>query len=399
MKVLTVHNRYQQRGGEDVVVEMESRILREHGHEVISLCRDNAEIPASGLVSKLRYARDAFWSRDTYNCVRDLIRKTKPTIAHVHNTVFVVSPSVYSACKGEGIPVVQTLHNFRLLCPPSTFLRDGQVCRDCVSSSLLEGVRHGCYRGSRCQTAFLASILAVHRRAGTLSSAIDTYIALSEFSRGVFIESGFDPERVVVKNNSVADPGPPLRTRQPYAVFVGRLVPEKGVRTLLRAWQLLPEIHLKIVGSGSLETELKSYAAAMHMSNVSFLGDCDHARAVDTIRNARMMVFPSEWYEGHPLSILEAFASGVPVVGSHLGVMLDLIEPDVTGWFFEAGNADHLAAVTRRVWNDEALLWRCGVNARKAYTAKYHPAASYERLMEIYENTIACKRTRVAIAA
>ena len=240
MRILTIHNTYQQPGGEDVVVAQESRLLEQRGHIVNSYQRSNHEIEALSFTQKLGLISRIVSASDTKLAVRDLLQNLKPDVVHIHNTFLMVSPAVYEVCQDESMPVVQTLHNYRLLCPASTFYRAGAVCEDCVIGGLLRSVQHGCYRDSRVMSGAIAFMLQTHRSRQTWSHGIDAYIAISDFVKDRFVESGFSANKILVKANFV-EPDPGERSRPgDFALFVGRLLPEKGLSTLLQAWQHLP---------------------------------------------------------------------------------------------------------------------------------------------------------------
>lgn len=386
MKVLLVHNEYQQPGGEDVVFRLEHQLLTSFGHQVGTYKRTNHEISRYSIFRRLLLIKQIIWAEDTRQDICRILRKEKPDIVHVHNTFTQTSPSIYAQCREAGVPVVQTLHNFRLLCPAATFYRNGHVCDECVTQSLRRSVVHGCYRNSRLATAAVASMLATHRRLHTWNNNINGYIALTEFARQKFICGGFPPEKLFVKPNFVA-PDPGLGTqRGGYALFVGRLSTEKGLRTLLRAWtRFRKTIPLSIIGDGPLSAELKNYAAGASLSSVSFLGRLDHDETQRAIKDALFLVVPSECYENFPMTIVEAFASGTPVICSRLGAMQEVVRDHHTGLHFEPNNCDHLADKVAWAWAHPARMRAMGMAARKEYELKYTAEKNHTRLMEIYQ--------------
>src|SRR5215470_11365333 len=259
MNILVVHNAYQQAGGEDAVVAQEIGLLQRHGHTVTLYKRSNDEIAALPFVQKLGLVTRVVDARDTRVAVCKLIRDLKPDIVHVHNTFAMVSPAVYDACQEANVPIVQTLHNYRLLCPASTLYREGSVCEECVTDSLLRSVQHACYRDSRVMSGAVALMLKTHRSRQTWNQKIDAYIAISRFVKDKFVQSGFPAVKMHVKPNFV-DPDPGERTRAGHnALFVGRLSPEKGPTTLLQAWQRFSDpIPLLIVGDGPMRRSLEA---------------------------------------------------------------------------------------------------------------------------------------------
>jgi glycosyltransferase involved in cell wall biosynthesis len=390
MKIALVHNTYLEQGGEDVVFWQERRLLQEAGHEVLEYQRFNQEMQQYSAVRRLTVIGRTVWASDSYREFSKLLQENRPDIVHVHNTFPLVSPSILWACKRERVPVVHTLHNYRLLCPGANFIRDGKPCEDCTQGSIWQSVAHGCYRDSRPQTAAVALMLSVHRAKKTWERAVDRYIVLTEFARSRFVNAGFAPEKISIKPNFV-DPDPGKRSGEPsYALFVGRVSEQKGAHTLLKAWRQLPkDCILRVVGDGPLSAELESQVKSEGLSNVSFTGRLPRERVVEEMKGARFVIFPSQLYENLPLTIIEAFACGVPVVASKLGAMQEIVSQDRTGLFFKAGNADDLARAAKLAWEQPRYMRQLGDNARAEYEAKYTAAANYRQLVEIYREVIA----------
>ncbi len=388
MKILLVHNFYRQPGGEDVVMNAEANMLRRAGHDVRIYVRDNDEIDSSGMIKAASLALNTVWARDTYRELKSILANDKPDIAHFHNTFPQVSPAGYDACRNAGVPVVQTLHNYRLLCPGATLYRNNVYCDRCLEGSLLNSVIHGCYRGSHAATAVTAAMLGIHRFRNTWSERVDQYIALTEYGRRMFIRGGLPGERITVKPNFLAnDPGP-RESRGNYAVFVGRLSPDKGLRTLLQAWKQLPEIPLMIAGDGPFREQLEEEAQRAGLTHVVFKGYLSKADTMETIRGARFLVFPSEWPEGFPMTIAESFACGVPVLSSDIGGLPEIVIPNRTGFLFRTGDADHLVQSAERAWNDVEATAAVGRTARAEYLARYTSGRNYRQLMDIYERAM-----------
>ena len=389
MKIVLVHNQYQQGGGEDVVFAQERRNLERAGHEVAIYHRSNSEIGDSATLGRLALAKDTVWSARTRRDFARLLDREAPDIVHVHNTFVVISPSIYSACRERGIPVVQTLHNFRLMCPSATFYRDGNVCEACAHSGLWSAVRHACYRDSRAASATVALMLATHRLLGTWRDSIDAYIALTTFSREKFIAGGLSPEKIFVKPNFVdPDPGP-RTTAGDYAVFTGRLSPEKGVMTLLRAWEQLP-VHcpLQIVGDGPERPLLEAFVRDHKIPSITFRGRLTREETVATVKCARFAIVPSVYYEGFPMVIAEAMACGVPVICSRLGAMEEIVADGVTGLHFNPGDADHLTRKVEWACQHASAMREMGREARREYESRYTADRNYSLLLEIYQRTL-----------
>ena len=389
MKILLVHNRYQQGGGEDVVFVQERRNLERAGHEVVAYHRSNWEIDNPSPLARLALAKDTVWSTRTRRDFAQLLDRETPDIVHVHNTFVVISPSIYSACQERGVPVVQTLHNFRLMCPTATFYRDGNICEACAERGLWNAVRHGCYRGSRTASATVALMLATHRLLGTWRNSIDAYIALTGFSRDKFIAAGFSPTKIFVKPNFIdRDPGS-RTTVGDYAVFTGRLSAEKGVMTLLRAWERLPvPCALQIVGDGPERPQLKAFAHERSISGIAFRGRLTREETLAVVKGARFVIVPSVYYEGFPMVIVEAMACGVPIVCSRLGAMEEIVAHGVTGLHFSAGDPDDLIRKVEWAWQHPSEMQEMGRAARREYENHYTADRNYSLLMEIYERTL-----------
>jgi glycosyltransferase involved in cell wall biosynthesis len=384
MKILLVHNYYQQAGGEDVVFEAEAGLLEAHGHRVLRYTARNDRVAH---LPQLTLGRMAIWNSATYRGVKSLLRQERPDIVHVHNTLPVISPAVYYAARAAGVPVVQTLHNYRLLCPSAILFRAGLVCEACIHRAVpMPGVRYGCYRGSRSASAGVATMLAVHRTVGTWRRGVDRFLALTEFARDKFIEGGIAAERISVKPNFTPDPGVQARNGD-YALFVGRLVPEKGLRTLLQAWPRLgSRIRLRVIGDGP-DAHLVKAAVEAGLA-IEFLGRQRPADVITAMAGARFLVFPSEWYETFGLSIIEAYAVGLPVLASRLGSMSNLVKHGLTGLHFRPGDPDDLAArVDWAVAHPEDVR-AMGRNARREYESCYTPERNYRLLLQIYQSVM-----------
>lgn len=390
MKVLLIHNRYRTSApsGEDAAVQNEQRMLERRGVEVVRFDRCNDDIDDSTPFAKAVMAANTIWSQRSRNELRELVHQVRPDVAHVHNTFSMLSPSVYGACQSEGIPVVQTLHNFRFFCPSALFLRDGKPCEDCVERSLLQSVRHRCYRNSLAATATLAGMLALHRAIGTYSHQINRYIALTAFARSKIIKGGIAEGKIVVKPNFVPDSPAAGSGRGGYAVFVGRLLEGKGVQTLIQAWQQLPTARLKVVGDGALRPQLEAQARELGLG-VEFTGRLDRPSVLQAVADAQFLIIPSEWYEGFPMVIAESFACGTPVVASRIGSLQELVEEGATGTQFTPGDPSDLARAVRRLLDDADGLRQMRVGARRYYETHLTEEQNFTQLMSVYTDVIA----------
>ncbi len=389
MKILAVHNRYQRPGGEDQVFVDETALLETRNHRVLRYEVHNDQVKQ---VNRLTLAKDTVWNSSAYRELGALIRRERPDVVHFHNTLPLVSPAGYYAARAEGVPVIQTLHNYRLLCPVALFFRDGRVCEDCMGKAVpWPGVVHRCYRGSLAASGVIATMLTVHRALRTWTEMVDVYVALTEFARSKFIEGGLPAGKIVVKPNFVApDPGRG-QGGGGYALFVGRLAPEKGTGTMLAAWERLgTRIPLKIVGDGPLRDRVVE--AAARRSNVEWLGHRPVEEVHALMGKADMLVFPSEWYETFGRVAVEAFATGTPVIGANIGAVAELVEHGRTGLEFRPGDPEDLVTQVEWALSHPAELRRMRDEVRAEFEAKYTAERNYRALMEIYEAALERKK-------
>jgi glycosyltransferase involved in cell wall biosynthesis len=384
-RILVVHNAYQHRGGEDAVVEAESALLRAHGHGVELFSRRNDELAGLG---RLTAARDTLWSSRTVREIGARIIAFQPDVIHIHNTFPLISPSVYWSAARASVPVVQTLHNFRLLCPQAMFLRDGKVCEDCLGALPWRAVLHRCYRNSIAQTAVVTSMIGIHRAMGTYRTRVTHYIALNRFSRDKFVEAGFPSERISIKPNFVDLPPPHETQTRSGALFVGRLSSEKGTAVLARAMAIRLNTVVDIIGSGPDQLSLEG------VPSTRLLGWQVPEAIYARMREAAYLIMPSIWYENFPRTVVEAFACGLPVIASRLGGIPEIVQDGESGLLFEAGNANDLAQKMAWAEANPAAIREMGTNARREYEAKYTPEINYRQLMNIYSDAIAAVRPR-----
>ena len=389
MKILAVHNRYQRPGGEDQVFVDETALLETRNHRVLRFEVHNDQVKH---VNRLTLAKDTVWNTSAYRELRALIRRERPDVVHFHNTLPLVSPAGYYAARAEGVPVIQTLHNYRLLCPVALFFRDGRVCEDCMGKAVpWPGVVHGCYQGSRAASGVIATMLTVHRALRTWTEMVDVYVALTEFARNKFIEGGLPAGKIVVKPNFVVpDPGRG-QGGGGYALFVGRLAPEKGTGTMLAAWDRLgTRIPLKIVGEGPLKDQV--VGAAARQANVEWLGHRPGADVHALIGKADMLVFPSQCYETFGRVAAEAFAAGTPVIAANIGAVAELVEHGRTGLKFRPGDPEDLVTQVEWALSHSAELQCMREEVRAEFEAKYTAERNYRTLMEIYEAALERKK-------
>jgi glycosyltransferase involved in cell wall biosynthesis len=385
MKILSVHNSYQTPGGEDQVFAQEADLLRSHGHQVVLFHTSNDQVKGK---NPLVLLGNTIWNSHMHSELLALMQLERPDIVHVHNTFPLISPAVYYAANQAGIPVVQTLHNFRMLCPAGTLFRDGHVCEDCVGKRIpWPGVVHGCHRSSRLSTAAGAAMVATHNFKQTWSKTVSAYIALTNFTRNKFIEAGFPAEKIFVKPNYLqSDPGQG-QGKGNYALFVGRLTAEKGIRTLFEAWrQIGNTLPLQIAGHGPMASEVEQ--SSREVEGVTWLKWLPREEILQRMKDASVLVLPSTWYEGFPMIIAEAYAVGLPVIASNLGSMASIVDHHRTGLHFTAGSASGLVDALQWYVGHPAEVSLMRAQARLEYETKYTAERNYAQLMDIYDSVL-----------
>ena len=388
LRVLVVHNTYQQRGGEDSVVEAECALLRQSGHEVELYQRNNADVASRG---QLQLAVDTVWSTRTSAEIDQIVQRFAPDVIHVHNTLALISPSVYWAAARARVPVVQTLHNFRLMCPQGMLLRQEAVCEDCVGKLPWRAVVHRCYRGSIGASAVVATTLSVHRAIGTFRNKVTRFIALNEFCRDKFVSAGLPAERIRIKPNFLDMPAAMAPSLVPRSggLFVGRLTAEKGVRVLLEALRQCDSATMSVVGTGELEAEVDAVAGA------NWLGFKPLDEILRLMQAASYLVLPSIWFENFPRTIVEAYACSLPVIASRLGALPEIVLDGETGLLFDPNSADDLARKLHWASTHPDEMLAMGRNARARYEQFYTPQANYKLLSDIYAESIESRASHV----
>jgi glycosyltransferase involved in cell wall biosynthesis len=381
MKILTIHNKYLNRGGEDESRESEDKLLEANGHEVRHLLFENTTIHSRNL---LRVGLECSWSRSSYHLVQAAIQDWRPDIVDIHNFFPLASPAVWYAAKDLGVPVVQTLHNYRLLCPGGAFVREGRVCEDCTRHLVpFPGVLHGCYQGSALHTGAVALMITLHRALRSAHRAVSLFIVLSEFEKQKFVENGFPESRLFVKPNFVADSGSRGREGKDF-LFAGRLSPEKGIEVLLRAMETEGDLpHLNIIGDGPLLGEVEE--AARRNPRIRYLGRRSHAEVLEFMANSSCVIVPSTCYETFGRVVAEAFSRGTPVILSRIGALAEIADHQRTGLFFRPGDAQDLASVLKYASANPEELIQMGKNARREYEDKFTAARNLRLLLSAYE--------------
>ncbi|NBD32738.1 MAG: glycosyltransferase [Cyanobacteria bacterium] len=388
MKVLLIHNQYQQLGGEDTIFTTEANLLESYGHPVYRYLLNNHKLQK---MNSLAITKATLWNSQVYQELRTLIRQNKPQVAHFHNTFPLISPAAYYAAQAEGIPVIQTLHNFRLLCANGLFFRDGRICEDCLHyHNPLPGMLHACYRNNRIATTAATLMVKFHSLLNTWSKAIDYFIIYSKFAQEKFIKSGLPEEKIAFKTNFLY-PAPEIGTGDgDYALFVGRLAPEKGTNTLLQAWKKLQgKIPLKIVGDGPLANQIATEAA--NLNGVEWLKRQPLEEIYQLMGKAKCVIIPSEWYETFGRVGIEALAKGTPLIVTKIGALAELVQHKYNGLHFRLADPEDLATQVQWLLDHPLELNEMRHNARCEFEAKYTATANYQRLMEIYQWAIANK--------
>lgn len=401
MKILFVHNFYGSSApsGESHVYEVERALLASSGHTLAEFTRHSDEIRGQRAWGVIKGGAATPWNPWAARAIRRAVTQFRPDVVHVHNTFPLISPAIFHALADTGAARVLTLHNYRLFCPAAIPMRAGKVCTDCLDThSSRPALRHGCYRGSRLATLPLAANVALHRRLGTWTRKVDAFIALTEFQRERMIEAGLPNGLVHVKPNFY--PGRPAvvpwHERSASVVFAGRLTAEKGVLALVGAWMAwgagAPE--LRIVGDGDLRDQLERLAATAPAVPIRFLGQLASAAAQEEIARARLLVLPSEWFEGFPMVVREAFAFGTPAAVSNIGPLPSIVREGENGVVFEPADPQSLLKTLRAAWETTGELERLAAGARRSFESLYTEDANYRMLMEIYEQAMDVSRRR-----
>lgn len=393
-RILAVHGFYQQRGGEDQVFENETALLESRGHEVYRHTVHNADVAKYG---RLRLGLSTVWNSDSYREISRKLRDLKPDVMHIHNFLPLISPAAYYAARRCGVPVVQTLHNYRLLCPNALLYREGHICELCLPRTIKwPSVRHACYRDDRAANLAMVAMIAVHRAIGTWRRRIDAYIALSDFSRGKFISGGLPAERVFVKPNFMATV-PSEAARDPSAImnralYVGRLSTEKGINFLIRSWAEA-DMPLDVIGDGPLMASLRAGAP----DNVAFHGFLPPEQVRARMRTAAFLIFPSQCYENMSQVLVEAMALGLPIIAARMGASGKLITHERTGLLFAPGDRPELLRMVAWAWAHPEALKEMGARAQQVFRERYSEDASYRALISIYNFVTTGRRPSSAL--
>ena len=371
-----------------MALESETSVLAEKGHEVKTIFFENS--PIEGFGSKIKTAFSSIYSFSSARKVTRAIKEFDPNIIHIHNIFFIASPSILYAAKRYKVPVVMSLHNYRLICANALLLRNGKICELCIHHRFpVSGIRYKCYRNSALESGLVTTLTGLHKLIGTWKNKVTAFITLNEFSRSKFLDSSLNllPENIVTKPNFVPDPGEGDEQREDFFLFAGRLVKEKGAHILIQAFANIPHQKVVIVGDGPERISLQE--ETMHYSNISFMGQLDKRQLGEYMKRCKALICPSIWFEGTPLTVIEAFASGTPVIASRLGVLSESIIDGYNGLHFTAGDAIDLVKkieIFLTETGDNRMFYK---NARQTYLEKHHQEIHYRAILKIYENAIA----------
>jgi glycosyltransferase involved in cell wall biosynthesis len=393
MRIVVAHNRYKYAGGEDSVLRAEVEMLRDAGHVIELFEADNRTI--EGTLAKISAAGSLFHSTCSSQRMAALLRTFRPAILHIHNWFPLLSPSIISAANEQGIPVIQTLHNFRMLCANGSMHRDGHICHDCLGKQFpLNGVVHRCYSNSRLGSALVATAFSYHRLAHTWDG-VTTFIALSEYQKELLVVGGLEARQITVKPNFVKRNSQVGTGRGGFALFVGRLTPEKGIRTVLRAWaENRISIELKIMGDGPLAEEVRE--KVRNMPQVQYLGHQSTTEVYAAMADAKFVICASECHEAFGLSIVEALSCGTPVLAADTGTVKELIDDGRTGFHFAAGDSSDLAAKATALATNNAKYQQMRRSCRAVYEERYTDTINYKLLMNIYQRAIVSAHVQTA---
>ena len=385
MNILLVHDFYQNFGGEDSIALREKVLLERSGIPLRFYSRDNIEIKEYSFLQKLRFIPRTVFSGFTANSIEKIIREFEPTVAYTHNIFPLISPSIYHTLHSKSVPCVQNVQDFRWLCPNGLFFTKNSVCERCKRGAYWNAARYRCFRDSYPLSGLYASAIGINRAIGVLNK-ITAIVCATHFSKQKFIEAGIDEGRLYIKPNFIDASGfEPAFGTGDHILFLGRLSPERGLWTLIRAFEKMRDIQLRIVGTGPLEEDLRVYIKEKNLINISMEGFKKGAEKMDLLKNALFMVFTSEWYEHFPIVILESFAAGKPVITSRLGNMPFIVENGKSGLHYEAGQADDLIEKVKDLINNPGRVSRMGKHARRLVETIYSPEENLKILKSIFE--------------
>ncbi len=386
MRVLIVHNGYQQFGGEDSVVKAEQQLLENHGDEVRLFTRHNDEIKNFGLLDKVAFVPRTLYSGQTARKLTQTVREFKPDIAFAHNVYPLLSPSAFYRLHSLGVPTVQVMHNFRPFCPNGLYYTQGKICEKCRDGNYLNAIRYRCYKDSLFFSGLYGLTLGLNRLAGMMNK-ISGFICLTEFFKIKLGEAGVPAEKLFVRPNFLYAPPLPDEptTAVGYVLYLGRLSAEKGCWTMVKAFEQVPQVSLKIIGTGPLEEEIRAYIRDRNIPNIEMLGFKAGEEKWNLLRNALCTIVPSEWYENFPVVVLEAYSAAKPVLASRIGGLPFIVEDGRSGLLFEPGSVPDLVRVIQQMAGNPDLAAALGARCRQLAETTYGPDEAYRNLMGIFQ--------------
>lgn len=388
IKILLVHNYYKHAGGEDVVLDSEKKLLESMGHEVIVYARYNRETEKYNFLQKILFFARSFFSTETYKYVRALIETHRPSLAHVHNIFPLISPSIYLCLKKYNVPVIQTIHNYRFLCPNGLFLKEDLNCERCKKGNYLHCIFNRCYKKNIILSLWYSFILFFYRK--IIHKSIDIFLSVSEFNKRKLIEGGIQENKIRVLSHFIYFDkyGEYKESKKNYAVYMGRLSREKGLKVLLEAFSEIKDLNLKIAGEGPMAQEIREFITKNKMNNVEMVGFKSGPQKAELLGQASFSIVPSVWYEIFSLATLESFASYTPVIASRIGSLPEIIEDGKNGLLFEPGNAKDLRDKIGRLSRHPEEAHVMGRYARRCVQEKYSPEQHYGQLIAIYSEAL-----------
>jgi len=384
MNILLVHNFYKFFAGEDSIALREKDLLEKNGETVYFYTRDNRETDNYNLFQKILFFKETIHSKKTKKEIKDILRDFKPQVAYTHNIFPLISPSIFHTLYDASIPCIQNVQDYRWLCPNGVFYINDRICERCKNGAFWNAVRYRCFRESYILSGLYAATISANRLAGVFKK-IDAFLCTTEFNKQKLIEGGVEEHRIFIKPNYLDISNiEPSYGEGDHIIFLGRLSPEKGLWTLVKAFEKLKDLKLRIVGTGPLEQSLKIYIKENNIKNISMEGFKQGAEKDNLLKNSLFMVFPSEWYEHFPIVLLEAFAFGKPVVSSNIGNMPLIVENGKSGLHFKAGDVNDLIEKVMTFSQHPAEILKMGMYARKEIETKYTPEVNYKILKSIF---------------
>ena len=387
MRVLCVHNQFRQYAGSDIVAATDEKILADHA-EVTSYTRHSGELEGASPLQRVRAGISTLYSERTTREISEIVSRFQPDIAYVHNVFPLISPSVYHVLHKSGIPAVHILHDFRLWCPNSRFYVNGQICEACKTGSYWHAVPKRCVKQNVAYSALYAASLYVNRSQGLLQN-MGGYICLTEFAKNLLLQSQVPEHKIHVCPNHIdTSRFTPQYGNGQYALYVGGLYIDKGVMTIVRAFAKLPHIPLKVVGSGDAEPELRDYIAMHRLTNIELVGYKDGSEKLEYLRNSMFTIVASHCYENFPIVVLEAFASGKPVVASAIGALPYIVQDHETGLLFKPQTPDDLAEKVGWLYSHPDQMQAMGRAARAVVERNYDARLRPTSLLNIFNRVI-----------